>query len=196
MSLTKFLSTYPVRGTTFLRRPPERGRGFLSTYPVRGTTIRLMCILHKSEISIHVPRAGYDRRHHRFAVRKAIFLSTYPVRGTTIGYLYPCLLTYNFYPRTPCGVRRILHLFCRAAVDISIHVPRAGYDSDSSEQAASFSLFLSTYPVRGTTIPNGYVGMLKSISIHVPRAGYDLSGTAISPILCSFLSTYPVRGTT
>ena len=36
-------------------------RVFLSTYPVRGTTDTLKRALDSLSISIHVPRAGYDR---------------------------------------------------------------------------------------------------------------------------------------
>ena len=61
MSLTKFLSTYPVRGTTLL-----------SGYNISQIVI-----------SIHVPRAGYDRDGAIGDLEDEVFLSTYPVRGTT-----------------------------------------------------------------------------------------------------------------
>ena len=58
---TVFLSTYPVRGTTTSHLSTPLTCQFLSTYPVRGTTTPDIRRSHKRPISIHVPRAGYDR---------------------------------------------------------------------------------------------------------------------------------------
>ena len=102
----KFLSTYPVRGTTgCVATLNHLLRVFLSTYPVRGTTLRERHDFCGRTISIHVPRAGYDAAQTDIVQRLTIFLSTYPVRGTT-------------HSQTG-GVDMS---------DISIHVPRAGYD--------------------------------------------------------------------
>ena len=101
---------------------------------------------------------------------------------------------------------------------ISIHVPRAGYDRLRVDDVHIFMLFLSTYPVRGTTPQFLPSAQTRVISIHVPRAGYDQRPGAyvyielhfyprtpcgVRPVLPSqhhspaeFLSTYPVRGTT
>ena len=126
-----------------------------------------------------------------------IFLSTYPVRGTTVpSTQYSPSLAY-FYPRTPCGVRRPAQRGAALPCDISIHVPRAGYDAGEKPKKpwvfkisihvprAGYDLsllpkdkkgniFLSTYPVRGTTDTILRFASGDSISIHVPRAGYDL----------------------
>ena len=169
-----FLSTYPVRGTT-----QTAGRGCADTnisihvpragydvFEFRGTQ-------QEAPISIHVPRAGYDLEYGESSYPAYAFLSTYPVRGTT---------------------RRIRR--DAKAGKISIHVPRAGYDANITSEWQ-----------RG-----------KCISIHVPRAGYDASHVVglrrqrhfyprtpcgvrlycshISHVLYIFLSTYPVRGTT
>ena len=58
-------------------------------------------------------------------------------------------------------------------LDISIHVPRAGYDVKLADEIAAWQ-----------------------ISIHVPRAGYDPEEEEIQRDASRFLSTYPVRGTT
>ena len=126
------------------------GTAFLSTYPVRGTTRCAGQHCSEKEISIHVPRAGYDDRLADHAARQE-----------------------DFYPRTPCGVRHAL--ICDGSVrsGISIHVPRAGYDAAQTDIVQRLTIFLSTYPVRGTThSQTGGVDM-SDISIHVPRAGYD-----------------------
>ena len=151
----------------------------LNFYPRTPCGVRL-AVTHESIravcISIHVPRAGYDHaeRRHRTCrkhfyprtpcgVRQAgclssscpmPFLSTYPVRGTTCrrsiwdhrqhisihvpraGYddweIDAHQRRVHFYPRTPCGVRR---------AGITRRVTRC--------------IFLSTYPVRGTTCADG-----------------------------------------
>ena len=59
--LKEFLSTYPVRGTTRGVSMDVTFKLFLSTYPVRGTTTGTGRALYSLKISIHVPRAGYDR---------------------------------------------------------------------------------------------------------------------------------------
>ena len=145
---------------------------FLSTYPVRGTTLSAISPSPTLRISIHVPRAGYDN----FPLAQ--------VRRNS-----------HFYPRTPCGVRRPAGTAQTGADAISIHVPRAGYDfppealrsrprnfyprTPCGVRHIGFTLwdestvFLSTYPVRGTTPQFLPSAQTRVISIHVPRAGYD-----------------------
>ena len=146
---------------------------FLSTYPVRGTTHRLIDDTGDLDISIHVPRAGYDGTLSPRCRRGLRFLSTYPVRGTTESLEAQSVLFSYFYPRTPCGVRRSRATASRSNRRISIHVPRAGYDVVPPSAIIKAPVFLSTYPVRGTTgiVSHDYASAV--ISIHVPRAGYD-----------------------
>ena len=79
-----FLSTYPVRGTTSELYADSKEEIFLSTYPVRGTTEFGEFVDNDPNISIHVPRAGYDVGLPRQYGAMIKFLSTYPVRGTTV----------------------------------------------------------------------------------------------------------------
>ena len=101
---------------------------FLSTYPVRGTTADVAGFVRGEGISIHVPRAGYDGRAGILRGRQR-----------------------HFYPRTPCGVRQLNRGRGGPKGCISIHVPRAGYDMPVCVLPLCPLLFLSTYPVRGTT---------------------------------------------
>ena len=124
-------------------------------------------------ISIHVPRAGYDLTVAGLPRGTRTFLSTYPVRGTTLS------------PYTAYGASGISIHVPRAGYDqqpfhsrfvpqrISIHVPRAGYDLPDYLQDGTYTAFLSTYPVRGTTEDKEILRRHYIISIHVPRAGYD-----------------------
>ena len=59
-------------------------------------------------------------------------------------------------------------------IKISIHPPRAGWDSDGRRKSRSNSSFQSTHPVRGGTRAAAlrYVPV-DGISIHPPRAGWD-----------------------
>ena len=101
-----------------------------------------------------------------------------------------------FYPRTPCGVRLGGLVVLLLELGISIHVPRAGYDAATTSFVVRTGAFLSTYPVRGTTIEGRRMPLEPDISIHVPRAGYVFSCRHTITPSCIFLSTYPVRGTT
>ena len=123
---------------------------FLSTYPVRGTTPFFDDFVGFGLISIHVPRAGYDKPEK-------------PKKPWV----------FNFYPRTPCGVRRGAPRIVQAHRAISIHVPRAGYDSTSSSASAYPQYFYPRTPC----------------GVRRARTMYDEGRS-------TFLSTYPVRGTT
>ena len=124
-------------------------------------------------ISIHVPRAGYDTEEWTCTS----LLSEISIHVPRAGYDAD-----QGAGGAECG--------------ISIHVPRAGYDSKRCFHVTPTLLFLSTYPVRGTTrlrvlrvLPDGHFyprtpcgvrlknkadyDAYRAISIHVPRAGYD-----------------------
>ena len=129
---------------------PPASSTFLSTYPVRGTTGDGWRGYNGASISIHVPRAGYDKSRERFKNRRVFISIHVPRAGYDQGVRGEDRQHRYFYPRTPCGVRPLARLSSRAAIT-----------------------FLSTYPVRGTTLATLY--------------------TIKNQI---FLSTYPVRGTT
>ena len=214
-----FLSTYPVRGTTWgfdgegqciviSIHVPRAGYDGLSSvdssshryfYPRTPCGVRLHInepLQHIVVISIHVPRAGYDLTKTGTNMTFKKFLSTYPVRGTTRLRGAQRQIPRHFYPRTPCGVRLSVRLSYDIIQKISIHVPRAGYDQQGNDAGLERYVFLSTYPVRGTTTKTAEESIRSVISIHVPRAGYDLILRYYSRIASKFLSTYPVRGTT
>ena len=124
------------------------------------------------------------------------FLSTYPVRGTTRWRGRRCPPVVHFYPRTPCGVRRTGTGRTARNSGISIHVPRAGYDMPSGKATLAMSLFLSTYPVRGTTARD--VALMMSLLNFYPRTPCGVRQRRLLRLERGvvFLSTYPVRGTT
>ena len=140
---------------------------------MRGTTRYPHFLYPSLDISIHVPRAGYDR-----------VILLHPIR---LGY---------FYPRTPCGVRpgEAAHVCERCP--ISIHVPRAGYDMVLHGQLLMKKDFYPRTPCGVRLIAFKLDSGGSFISIHVPRAGYDIVTVKRATVTIIFLSTYPVRGTT
>ena len=145
---------------------------FQSTHPLRGATLVLYLTYYVVVISIHAPLAGCDTLSVYLAIR-----------------------SYNFNPRTPCGVRR--------KVQSNIRGRRQ---------------FQSTHPLRGATSGNVIDLTFVSISIHAPLAGCDQiqahgrrygrnfnprtpcgvrpSISSGSTGIPSFQSTHPLRGAT
>ena len=164
----------PRAGYDLYPCPSEAFRtAFLSTYPVRGTTF---IEVNKLEVLVHFyPRTPCGvRLYPPLLPRPSIeFLSTYPVRGTTNRKCQQVHETGYFYPRTPCGVRLTI-----SGPDGSTKIFLSTYPVRGTTQWQGVidwaKVFLSTYPVRGTTRGGGLMGTTADISIHVPRAGYDI----------------------
>ncbi len=85
-------------------------------------------------------------------VRGYEFQSTHPVWGATD--LPPSRMspTFNFNPRTPCGVRHKIGYYSLETTRISIHAPRVGCDCFSKRFLQPIVLFQSTHPVWGATV--------------------------------------------
>ena len=103
------------------------------------------------------------------------FLSTFPLRGTSLCSARQRRPPRYFYPRSPCGERPMpvfaSPIFCAISIhvplagnvpqtnimaecyyiDISIHVPLAGNVTPEPVIPALAALFLSTFPLRGTS---------------------------------------------
>ena len=80
------------------------------------------------------------------------FQSTHPVWGATTAHMGRAARTWNFNPRTPCGVRR-----------------------RSTGHPRPPGRFQSTHLVWGATASTGSTWPAKWISIHAPRVGCDQS---------------------
>ena len=118
------------------------------------------------------------------------------MRGTTR--LQCCLVrpSYYFYPRTPCGVRHDRRAADHGHQDFYPRTP-CGVRHELEDAVDCGRIFLSTYPVRGTTAAwprlttsSEYFYPRTPCGVRLPRY---LQGIPTSMI---FLSTYPVRGTT
>ena len=168
-----FLSTYPVRGTTMDMYGERLDRSHF--YPRTPCGVRRKHYARKRLRRYFYPRTPCGVRLLQ-AVRERMQRDFYPrtpcgVRPALA--LIPRHSAHHFYPRTPCGVRQIekhllerrtsflstypvrgttyYHGHIHVSMNISIHVPRAGYDSQSFTADSRSGAFLSTYPVRGTT---------------------------------------------
>ena len=127
--------------------------------------------------------------------------------------------SFYFNPPTPSGVGRYIWGESGSVWTISIHPPRAGWDTPKACQRR-LSNHISIHPPRAgwdaerescvgrishfnPPTPSG-VGLGDSmrlmqnahISIHPPRAGWDASVSILKGVLAAFQSTHPERGGT
>ena len=149
----------------------------------------------RSIISIHALLAESDtglHRHNKCATR---FLSTLSLRRATDGTLCRRVIRGHFYPRSPCGERRVskiqsrlrLYFYPRSPcgerhfqgrtdiqkAGISIHALLAESDTTSSASSVLSSEFLSTLSLRRATRFQRLCGAAWIISIHALLAESD-----------------------
>ena len=147
---SRFQSTPPVRGETFVEIFHLFLKGFQSTPPVRGETrTQRQHILSRCNFNPLPPCGGRRAGSSRSSTPRR-FQSTPPVRGET-------------------RWRRIL---C-AATAISIHSPRAGGDADGNVyNGKGYKISIHSPRAGGDRIP-ACQRLHLQISIHSPRAGGD-----------------------
>ena len=123
-------------------------------------------------LSIHVPLAG-NVSWCRGLRPSAPCLSIHvPLAGNVLQNYCFFLCCKSFYPRSPCGER--------------LEEERVGNDT---------VCFLSTFPLRGTSLLPLNSGNTIRLSIHVPLAGNVRDRQGQRSISLRFLSTFPLRGT-
>ena len=152
--LQRFQSTHPVRGATIISfRFCKYVFSFQSTHPVRGATkAPAYCFSPVIIFQSTHPVRGATYALCDIGTSIAKFQSTHPVRGATLGCPRRSLAARrHFNPRTPCGVRRSCMVRLPLDLQISIHAPRAGCDSDPPKNTIIDDTFQSTHPVRGAT---------------------------------------------
>ncbi len=171
-----FLSTFPLRGTSSLPHDAHCAqRHFYPRSPCGERLAFRLSYLPQPVISIHVPLAGNVPIQSFAAMAPSAFLSTFPLRGTSLSIALRMFEPLNFYPRSPCGERRFflsnpppfllisIHVplagnVCAgrgrlpAGRVISIHVPLAGNVQHNVSHASGAQRFLSTFPLRGTSV--------------------------------------------
>ena len=159
-----------------LQRQLLRQEGFQSTRPIRGATPFLYTLplprlyfnprapygarLAASQIAppttVHFnPRAPYGARRCTKCHKADAdgFQSTRPIRGATTSSIGASCLSINFNPRAPYGARHVLAEGLRLKGKISIHAPHTGRDCSRWGTAWPCTIFQSTRPIRGATLP-------------------------------------------
>ena len=194
-----FIQTY------FYPRPPCGGRRhpvrdfkppvriFLSTSPLRGTTFRRVGGRAGIDISIHVPLAGDDSMFR--LLQRFLCISIHvPLAGDDSARCSAWQYK-HISIHVPLAGDDIIDEAQEYGDDISIHVPLAG-DDQAVRYSALAAVFLSTSPLRGTTVRVIVFSTPAEISIHVPLAGDDSCNYGPDGHRAGFLSTSPLRGTT
>ena len=124
------------------------------------------------------------------------FLSTLSLRRATIRFAGAASAPNNFYPRSPCGERRLTYRRTRRFPDISIHALLAESDTPRLSRVVPTPIFLSTLSLRRATglgrgPERGYVHFY-------PRSpcGERLFTHFRNKVPCRFLSTLSLRRAT
>ena len=144
-----FQSTHPLRGATSTGLIVSGLKQFQSTHPLRGATGPGQHLQRDICISIHAPLAGCD---------------------SAATSLVGC--TYNFNPRTPCGVRPQ-----RGLVLVKVPPFQSTHPLRGATRLPPLwprqATFQSTHPLRGATRGGAGDILHGGISIHAPLAGCD-----------------------
>ena len=125
------------------------------------------------------------------------FLSTLSMRRATSHIEYYSIITYNFYPRSPCGERRMRDLLSGLVEDVflsTLSMRRATYHTVTSSLTLPF---LSTLSMRRATMHWFKVRWIdRAISIHALHAESDDLIDAATAQQELFLSTLSMRRAT
>ena len=148
-----FLSTFPLRGTSALDRSCWRVKAISIHVPLAGNVLSPYSPPAASaHISIHVPLAGNVHIHGFLSVAVPRISIHVPLAGNVQNHISELRCCLHFYPRSPCGER--------PPADLPEH---------------DNFIFLSTFPLRGTSQRPDGQGTPIEISIHVPLAGNVLA---------------------
>ena len=170
-----------------------------------------------TDISIHAPRVGSDKKVSKKLLKKLNFNPRSPCgerrcgsRGKAAQRYFnprsPCgerprsvtipAPSLYFNPRSPCGERRCFANTRHICLSISIHAPRVGSDLFCFDEPCRLYQFQSTLPVWGATSEKMQMLRKEDISIHAPRVGSDHQLHDLRLRVALFQSTLPVWGAT
>ena len=148
---------------------------FLSTFSLRRATSCRRCEYLHWWISIHALLAESDIRREISLMRPYAFLSTLSLRrATKLVQLSPLQYGY-FYPRSPCGERRLISDEVNANNVISIHALLA--ESDGHPSSVKSLIIISIHALLAESDRNGHPDTRQrdAISIHALLAESDLN---------------------
>ena len=113
---------------------------FLSTLSLRRATACSKLPAMLIPISIHALLAESDNRYGRPIDVQLVFLSTLSLRRATTEEVSGDTWQRDFYPRSPCGERRVTVLGIQHRVGISIHALLAESDSEPRKALCCISI--------------------------------------------------------
>ena len=163
VTLIKFQSTCPVRGTTRRSDAAHAVRHFNPRAPYGARHRKEVDGELPRHISIHVPRTGHD--------------------GEGLEEVVSDVLISIHVPRTGHDREDMIHE--DVAYCISIHVPRTGHDAALKQAQVRAEISIHV-PRTGHDVTRGYITQDEYISIHVPRTGHDPYGGGRKCSLCNF----------
>ena len=135
--------------TVNIQRPTAK---FLSTLSLRRATQAAQLVEADTGISIHALLAESDFLNRRFRAIQHPFLSTLSLRRATAPPYNLMIHQKNFYPRSPCGERRLRPPAPpRRKFYISIHALLAESDAETAKTSNAVTKFLSTLSLRRAT---------------------------------------------
>ena len=173
MRAAQFLSTLSLRRATLGAVTSPAVIKFLSTLSLRRATAGRGHVARRHEISIHALLAESDRGDG-FALVDVLPISIHALLAESdfIRHPTPISMTY-FYPRSPCGERRVGKIKWCCSIRISIHALLAESDVVAKRTTDIRPPFLSTLSLRRATklFPERFCNSL--ISIHALLAESD-----------------------
>ena len=180
---TRFLSTLSLRRATCFRALSRSlMRLFLSTLSLRRATCTPRSAGPWQAISIHALLAESDHFTGAISDYLQAFLSTLSLRRATFLLIKVLVKSHDFYPRSPCGERPLLHFRFFGFV-ISIHALLAESDYLTNYHFTGIFIFLSTLSLRRATGVFFLVAFKGFISIHALLAESDIKGKPASPVV-------------
>ena len=169
---------------------------FLSTLSLRRATSLSGSSRATVLISIHALLAESDAFLPADQMSHQEFLSTLSLRRATFPIARPTPLYRHFYPRSPCGERRIFHVRSFTSKDISIHALLA--ESDSAYVRVTQRQRISIHALLAESDEESAVDevLTNEISIHALLAESDEHAYQLVLWVLRFLSTLSLRRAT
>ena len=169
-----FLSTLSLRrATTRGQLPTPEPPNFYPRSPCGERRCQLIVRSFSKRISIHALLAESDREPRHPKGNSIKFLSTLSLRRATLSCNGETTAGTYFYPRSPCGERRIMQRNRTHILLISIHALLAESDSITNHPYCGDYEFLSTLSLRRATALDSSMKPQPEISIHALLAESD-----------------------
>ena len=197
-AVTRVANFYPRSPCGERQRPTAKNgstRRFLSTLSLRRATLDARESDYVCRISIHALLAESDVSFMLYDTSSLIFLSTLSLRRATSQGADLEHKMINFYPRSPCGERRMYHKVDRERACISIHALLAESDLSGSLCCLIIKISIHALLAESDVTVLGIQHRV-GISIHALLAESDILPGRLGFLSFPFLSTLSLRRAT